>query len=84
MVLGGLASVDMLDRLAEFAADLPNSIAARRERETPRVVVARGGEHAVLCGAAALAVSGVLSPRFGRMFTGEHERDILDGGGIAA
>ena len=84
VVLGGLASVDMLDRLAEFAADLPNSIAARRERETPRVVVARGGEHAVLRGAAALAVSGVLSPRFGRMFTGEHERDILDGKGIAA
>ena len=60
-----------------WRADLPNSIAARRGRETPRVVVARGGEHSVLRGAAALAVSGVLSPRFGRMFTGERERDIL-------
>jgi predicted NBD/HSP70 family sugar kinase len=84
VVLGGLASADLLDRLAELAADLPNSIAARRDRETPRVVVARGGEHSVLRGAAALAVSGVLSPRFGRMFTGERERDILDGKGIAA
>ena len=67
-----------------WPADLPNSIAARRGRETPRVVVARGGEHSVLRGAAALAVSGVLSPRFGRMFTGERERDILDGREIAA
>jgi predicted NBD/HSP70 family sugar kinase len=84
VVLGGLASADMLDRVAGLAADLPNSIAARRNRETPRIVVARGGEHTVLRGAAALAVSGVLSPRFGRMFTAEHERDILDGRGIAA
>lgn len=84
VVLGGLASPDLLDRLAELATDLPNSIAARRDRETPRVVVARGGEHSVLRGAAALAVSGVLSPRFGQMFAGERERDILDGKEIAA
>ncbi|NGO54792.1 ROK family protein [Allomesorhizobium camelthorni] len=84
VVLGGLASAGLLDRMAELAADLPNSIAARRDRATPRVVVARGGEHSVLRGAAALAVSSVLSPRFGQMFTGERERDILDGRGIAA
>ena len=84
VVLGGLASADLLDRLAGLAADLPNSIAARRDRATPRVVVARGGELSVLRGAAALAVSGVLSPRFGQMFTGEREDDILDGKGIAA
>jgi predicted NBD/HSP70 family sugar kinase len=84
VVLGGLASAELLDRLAALATDLPNSIAARRDREAPRVVVARGGEHSVLRGAAALAVSGVLSPRFGQMFTGERERDILDGGEIAA
>ena len=40
----------------------------------PRVMVARGGQHSVLRGAAALAVSGVLSPRFGQMFTAERER----------
>ena len=84
VVLGGLASADLLDRLSALAGDLPNSIAARRDRATPRVVVARGGEHSVLRGAAALAVSGVLSPRFGQMFTGERERDILDGKEIAA
>ena len=83
-MLGGLASAGLLDRMAEEAADLPNSIAARRGRETPRVVVARGGEHSVLRGAAALAVSGVLSPRFGQMFTGERERGILNGREIAA
>jgi predicted NBD/HSP70 family sugar kinase len=83
VVLGGLASVGLLGRLAGLAADLPNSIAARRDRATPRVVVARGGEHSVLRGAAALAVSGVLSPRFGQMFTGERERDVLDGRGVA-
>ncbi|TJV50212.1 MAG: ROK family transcriptional regulator, partial [Mesorhizobium sp.] len=39
-----------------------------------------------LRGAAALAVSGVLSPRFGQIFTAERERgrDILQGKGIAA
>lgn len=84
VVLGGLASADLLDRLAALAAHLPNSIAARRDRETPRVIVARGGEHSVLRGAAALAVSGVLSPRFGQMFAGDRGRDVLDGGEIAA
>ncbi|MBX3583085.1 MAG: ROK family transcriptional regulator [Rhizobiaceae bacterium] len=80
VVLGGLASASLLNGLAQFKADLPNTIAARRNREAPRIVVARGGEHAVLRGAAALAVSGVLSPRFGLMFTGDNERETLDGG----
>jgi predicted NBD/HSP70 family sugar kinase len=80
VVLGGLASADLLDRLAELASELPNSIAARKDRQTPRVVVGRGGEQAVLRGAAALAVSGVLSPRFGHMFAGERDPDILDAG----
>ncbi|RUZ57674.1 ROK family transcriptional regulator, partial [Mesorhizobium sp. M7A.F.Ca.CA.004.05.1.1] len=40
----------------------------------------------VLRGAAALAVSGVLSPRFGQMFAAERERerDLLKGREIAA
>lgn len=88
VVLGGMASAELLDGLAALAAELPNSVAARRDRKTPRVVVGRGGEHAVLRGAAALAVSGVLSPRFGQMFAGERDRDVLDtgpdGGEVAA
>lgn len=86
IILGGLASTDLLERLAGSVANLPNSISARMDRTAPRVTVARGGQHAVLRGAAALAVSGVLSPRFGQIFTAERERgrDILQGKGIAA
>lgn len=86
IILGGLASTDLLERLAGSVANLPNSISARKDRTAPRVTVARGGQHAVLRGAAALAVSGVLSPRFGQIFTAERERgrDILQGNGIAA
>ncbi|TIN12768.1 MAG: ROK family transcriptional regulator, partial [Mesorhizobium sp.] len=49
-------------------------------------LVAQGGQHAVLRGAAALAVSGVLSPRFGQIFTAKRQRegDLLNGGDIAA
>lgn len=86
IILGGLASTDLLEQLAGSVANLPNSISARKDRTAPRVTVARGGQHAVLRGAAALAVSGVLSPRFGQIFTAERERgrDILQGKGIAA
>ncbi|RUU36362.1 ROK family transcriptional regulator [Mesorhizobium sp. M6A.T.Ce.TU.002.03.1.1] len=86
IILGGLASTDLLERLAGSVANLPNSVSARGDRTTPRVTVARGGQHAVLRGAAALAVSGLLSPRFGQIFTAERERgrDILQGKGIAA
>ncbi|MER9231845.1 ROK family transcriptional regulator [Mesorhizobium sp. M0622] len=86
IILGGLASTDLLERLAGAAVNLPNSVSARSDRKTPRVSVARGGQHAVLRGAAALAVSGVLSPRFGQIFTAERERgrDLLHNKGIAA
>jgi predicted NBD/HSP70 family sugar kinase len=86
IILGGLASTDLLERLAGSVANLPNSVSARTDRTTPRVTVARGGQHAVLRGAAALAVSGVLSPRFGQIFAAERERgrDILQSKGIAA
>ncbi|WP_027037013.1 ROK family transcriptional regulator [Mesorhizobium ciceri] len=86
VILGGLASTDLLERLAGSAGGLHNSVSARKDRTTPRVVVARGGQHSVLRGAAALAVSGVLSPRFGQMFAAERERerDLLKAREIAA
>lgn len=74
VVLGGLAPAGLLEGLAGLAQDLPNSVSARRDRSSPRVVVARGGQQSVLRGAAALAVSGVLSPRFGQMFAADRER----------
>ncbi|RWC47420.1 MAG: ROK family protein [Mesorhizobium sp.] len=86
VILGGLASIDLLEMLAGSAGGLHNSVSARKDRTTPRITVARGGQHSVLRGAAALAVSGVLSPRFGQMFAAERERerDFLKTGGIAA
>ncbi|MER9746722.1 ROK family transcriptional regulator [Mesorhizobium sp. M0140] len=86
VILGGLASADLLEMLAGSVGGLHNSVSARKDRTTPRVVVARGGQHSVLRGAAALAVSGVLSPRFGQMFAAERERerDLLKGREIAA
>ncbi|WP_274627402.1 ROK family transcriptional regulator [Arvimicrobium flavum] len=87
VILGGLAPTGLLEQLADAAAqDLPNSVSARRDRKTPRVIVARGGTQTVLLGAAALAVSGVLSPRFGQMFAAERAngREAPAAKGIAA
>jgi len=86
VILGGLAPAHLLERLAGAAANLPNSISARRDRAAPRVMVAHGGPQSVMRGAAALAVSGVLSPRFGQMFTAARDGvgDLPHGRGIAA
>jgi D-xylose transport system ATP-binding protein len=58
----------LLERLVAAASPLANSVAARRDRRAPRLTFSGVGQHAVLRGAAALAVSGVLSPRFGMLF----------------
>ena len=86
VILGGLGPTGLLERLASLGNDLPNSVSARRDRDAPRVMVARGGQHSVLRGAAALVVTGVMSPRFGQMFTSEREagRDIIKEKGMAA
>lgn len=73
IILGGLAPASLLERLAETAATLPNSVAARRDRTTPRVILSASGHNAVLRGAAALAIAGVLSPRSGQMFAADRE-----------
>ncbi|MCB1500297.1 MAG: ROK family transcriptional regulator [Bauldia sp.] len=78
IVVGGLAPKRLLERLAEAAAPLPNSIAARRDRRAPRVTYSPVGQDTVLLGAAALAVSGVLSPRFGMMFAEGPRRTARD------
>jgi hypothetical protein len=93
-MVGGIAPPEVLDRLLAAAEPLPHSVAERAGRTIPRVIRSAHGEDAVLRGAAALAVSGVLSPRFGVMFAGEDgpERDPmiarpgmsgLSGGGIS-
>jgi predicted NBD/HSP70 family sugar kinase len=68
IVLGGLAPKSLIDRLATLADGLSNSVSARANRTHPRVVIATDCQHSALRGAAALAVFGVLSPRFGQMF----------------
>jgi predicted NBD/HSP70 family sugar kinase len=72
VILGGLAPPPLAAELARAAADLPNSVAARRDRKAPRLIISNGGPHTVLRGAAALAVAGVLSPRFGQLFAPGH------------
>jgi predicted NBD/HSP70 family sugar kinase len=78
IVVGGLAPARLLQRLAEAAQPLPNSIAARNDRTAPRLMLSPIGQDAVLLGAAALAVSGVLSPRFGMMFAEGPRRPARD------
>lgn len=86
VVIGGLAPASLLERLANEAATLPNSVSARRGRALARILVARGGSQSVLRGAAALAVSGALSPRFGQMFATARDRHepVPIGKGVAA
>jgi predicted NBD/HSP70 family sugar kinase len=68
IILGGLASPALIAALEEACATLPNSVSARQDRTAPRVIVSNAGQHAVLRGAAALAIAGVLSPHSGQMF----------------
>lgn len=68
IVVGGAVPHALVERISQ-SDDFGNSISARRDRTQPRMVMARGGEEAVLRGAAALAVRGALSPQDGQMFT---------------
>ncbi|MBI2717432.1 MAG: ROK family transcriptional regulator [Rhizobiales bacterium] len=68
IIIGGLAPDELLGRLLAAAEPLPSSISERRDRTAPRVTRSLAGPGAVLRGAAALAVAGVLSPRFGLLF----------------
>lgn len=78
IVIGGLASEALLQRLLVAMEPLTPSVAARSGRTTPRLMLSRDGQDAVLRGAAALAISGALSPRFGLLFAGEEERTERD------
>jgi predicted NBD/HSP70 family sugar kinase len=74
VILGGLAPDHVLKDLIAAAAPLHHSVAERRDRTQPRLMLSAQGEDSVLRGAAALAVSGLLSPRFGAMFVDD---DVL-------
>ena len=62
IVVGGIAPDDLITALVATTDRLPTSISSRYDRTTARVTASLGHQ-SVLRGAAALAVSGVLSPR---------------------
>ena len=78
IIVGGLAEEQLLTDLLAAIGPLPNSISERATRQAPRIIRSDNGHDAVLRGAAALALAGVLSPRFGLMFTQESERNERD------
>ncbi len=65
IIFGGLASEAVMKKLARAMEPLPPSVAVRRDRPVPRIILSVTGKDAVLRGAAALAISGVLTPRIG-------------------
>jgi len=69
IIIGGLTNESLFARLIAAAQPLNNSISKRENRKAPRLMHSTVGKDAVLRGAAALAVAGVLSPRFGIQFT---------------
>src|ERR1700722_2723144 len=73
IVIGGIVPPDVLSRLLAAAEPFLHSVADRAARKLPRVMRPPFGEDAVLRGAASLAVSGALSPRFGLLFAGDDE-----------
>lgn len=87
IILGGAATSDLLKRLCIIAEPLGSSVAAYKGRVLPRLTVSASGPQAALRGAAALAVSAVLSPRFGLMFTSGEQvpaSDFMLKSGMAA
>jgi predicted NBD/HSP70 family sugar kinase len=87
IVLGGVAPRALLEGLAAAAEDLPVSVAARRDRQAPRLIISAEGQQSVLRGAAALAVADALSPRFGQLFSPQRDRQnrpLLSHKGLAA
>lgn len=78
IVMGGIAPPRLMDKLVAASAPLPGSVAARRDRTSPRLIRSSIGADAVPRGAAALAVTNALSPRFGLMFRQPGESDESD------
>lgn len=76
IIMGGIAPPAVLDKLRALGEELPNSIAVRNDRSTPRLIASSIHADAALRGAAALAVSGILSPHSGTL---SEPRDASDG-----
>ncbi len=68
IIIGGLKGTDIPRRLLANAEPLANSVSSRRNRAAARIIFSTAGHDAALRGAASLAISGALAPRFGMMF----------------
>lgn len=64
ILLGGLASADVLARLIEKAMPLPMSVGSRSGRSLPRLMAGSAGHHTVVLGAASLPIFDEINPRF--------------------
>ncbi len=71
IIVGGIAEDDVLAELVAAAEPLMNSVSNRKERLLPRIIRSANGHDAVLRGAAAVALVGVLSPQSGLLFAQE-------------
>jgi predicted NBD/HSP70 family sugar kinase len=65
IIFGGLAPEGVMKKLVRAAEPLLPSVAARRERQVPRLILSITGKAALLRGAAALAFSSMMAPRIG-------------------
>jgi len=75
IILGGSAEDSLLTRLLAATEPLAHSVSERGGRAAPRITRSKDGGNAVLRGAAALAVAGVLSPRSGSLFAQDEESE---------
>lgn len=76
IIVSGIGEEALLSDLVAAAEPLGNSVSNRKARPVPRIIRSANGHDAVLRGAAALALSGMLSPRSGLLF----EPDTISGG----
>ncbi len=70
VVLGGMLPQGLLERIEQQLHPLLPSVSDRSERGQPRLRLSTLGSGSALHGAAVLALSGMLSPRFGLLFAG--------------